>query len=126
MIVNALCRCNKVYNLDMAFGCKQYIVELDTTINDTVLMQELQCHADLGCVKPGISISIDNVPASYLMRPFLKHALANATKCRRSKDLELTLTWRHRTVLAEDDDSSLLRDNIPLQYITLSPYGTSR
>ena len=77
MTVNSLYRRNKVYNLNMAFGCKQYTVELDATIYDTILMQELQCHADLGCVKPATSISIDDVPASYLVGAFLKHVYAS-------------------------------------------------
>ena len=55
----------------MAVGCKQYIVELDVPINDTILMQELQDEADLGCVKPGTCISIGEVLASNLVGAFL-------------------------------------------------------
>lgn len=63
----------------MAFGCKQYVVELDVPTNDTVLMQEFQGQADLGCVKPGTCISIGEVLASNLVGAFLNCTLASAT-----------------------------------------------
>lgn len=58
MIVDALGGCDKVYDQDMAFGCEQNAVELDGSIDNTVLMQELQDQADLGCVKPKMCVNI--------------------------------------------------------------------
>ena len=63
----------------MAFACKQYVVELEAAIDKTVLMQELQCHADFGCVKPGTCISIDEVLASNLVGAFLHFTFTTAT-----------------------------------------------
>ena len=110
----------------MAFRCKEYIVELEAAVDNTVLMQELQDQADLGCVKPGRFISIDELLASDLVGAFLNYALASATKCRRLKDPELTLTLQHRTDPPEYDDSNRLLDNTLLQDITLVLYKTSR
>lgn len=64
----------------MAFRCKQYIVELEAAVDNTVLMQELQDQADLGCVKPGTCISINEVLASNIMGAVLNCTFANATK----------------------------------------------
>ena len=110
----------------MAFGCKQYIVELDVPTNDTVLMQQYQGQADLGCVKPGTCISIGEVLASNLVGAFLNYTLASATNCGRLKEPELTLTLRHRTVLPEYDTSNPLRENTLLHNTTSFLSGTSR
>ena len=110
----------------MALGCKQYIVELEVPIDDTVLMQELQGQADLGCIESGRCINIGEVLANNLGGAFLSYTRAIALDCERLMEPELTLTLRDRTVLPEYDASNPLRDNTQLQNTTLFLYGMSR
>ena len=110
----------------MAFGCKQYTVELEVPIDDTILMQELQGQTDLGCVKSGTYISIGEVLASRLVGAFLDYTLTSTTKSERLKEPELTLTLRHRTVLFEYGASNPLQENTLLQNTILFRYRTLR
>ena len=46
----------------MALGRKQDILELDTAIDDAVLMQELDGQADFSCVEPDACVNIVRIP----------------------------------------------------------------
>jgi hypothetical protein len=50
-----------ICNLDVAVQCEQDIVELQISVNDTVLVEVFQGQADLGCVEPVELVSCDTV-----------------------------------------------------------------
>lgn len=88
-------------------------------------MQKLQDEANFGCVESKTCINIA-VLASNVVGASLNHTLASATEPGRSKELELTLTLRHRNVLPEDDASNRLRENTLVQNTASFLFGTSR